>query len=64
MVLEGRSEVKWSLGTARIILKCILKKYGERRELDGSHTGQGQLMVACECGYEPLGCTQFEKFLD
>jgi hypothetical protein len=66
-VLVGKLDGKRPLGRPRsrwgIILRLICKNW-DGVGLDWSDSGQGQVAVTCECGYEPSGYIKCGEFLD
>jgi hypothetical protein len=61
---EGRNHFKDSRVDGRIILKWILEKFNRRHRLNGSDSGQGQVVGSCDYGDKPLGSIICWEFLE
>ena len=61
---EGKNHLEDPGVDGRIILKCILEKWDRGPGLDRSGSGQGQMVVSCECGDEPSGSTKCREFFE
>jgi len=48
----------------RIILRWTFRKWDVGAWLDPDDSGQGQVLVTCECGNKPSGSIKCGEFLD